>query len=125
VDEKTKSSLSERSTWIRLVYMILFGIVFNVTEVVAGVVVLVQFLSKLFTGKVNARLQAFGHSLGAYFHEIICFLTFHTEDMPYPFAHWPSGAPAATAAAAPPATTKRPRRAKGKDEGAAGAKAGD
>jgi hypothetical protein len=107
--------------------MILFVIIFNITEIVVAVVVAVQFLIKLFTGKVNAQLQALGQSLGAYFSEIVCFLTFHSEDMPYPFAHFPAGAPGATAAAAPPAKTKRPRRAKGKaeDEGAAKPEAGD
>ncbi len=115
MDENIKSSLRTRGTWLRLVYMVLFVIIFNVTEIVVTVVVVLQFLSKLFTGGVNARLQGFGQSLGSYLSEIVCFLTFQTEDMPYPFAHWPSGAPAA-AAVAPPAKTKRPRRAKSGDQ---------
>ncbi len=115
MDENTKSSLRTRSTWLRLVYMILFVIIFNVAEIVVTMVVVLQFLSKLFTGRVNARLQGLGQSLGSYLSQIVCFLTFQTEDMPYPFAHWPSGAPGA-AAATPPAKTRRPRRAKSEDE---------
>ncbi|MCZ6524648.1 MAG: DUF4389 domain-containing protein, partial [Alphaproteobacteria bacterium] len=95
MDENIKSSLRARGTWLRLAYMILFAIIIYVTGIVTTVVVVLQFLSKLFTGGVNARLQGFGQSLGSYLSEIVCFLTFHTEDMPYPFAHWPSGAPGA------------------------------
>ncbi len=119
MDENIKSSLRARGTWLRLAYMILFAIIIYVTGIVTTVVVVLQFLSKLFTGGVNAQLQGFGQSLGSYLSEIVCFLTFQTEDMPYPFAHWPSGAPGApgaSGAVAPPAKTRRRRRAKSGDE---------
>ena len=86
MEQETKDNLSSRSTWMRVVYMILFAVIFNIVEFVIAVVAVVQFLSKLFTGKVNQQLQALGQGVGAYVNEIIQFLTYHTDDKPYPFA---------------------------------------
>ena len=103
--EKTlKANLTNTDTWIRLVYMILFAVIFNVAELVAGVVVVVQFLFRLFTGEVSEPLQDFGHRLAIYFQEIVAFLTYHTERKPYPFAPWPAAAPER----APPAALPEP-----------------
>jgi type IV secretory pathway VirB10-like protein len=103
-----KTHLTAKSTWMRLLYMILFVVAFNVGELVAGVVVIVQFLFKLFTGQVNAQLLGFGHALAIYFRQTVAFLTYDSEDMPFPFAPWPDGAaaparPAAQTAPEPPA----------------------
>ncbi len=108
-----KSHLSAKSTWMRLLYMILFVIAFNVAEIVTGVIVVVQILFKLFTGQVNEQLRNFGHTLAIYFRQTVAFLTYDTEDMPYPFAPWPEGAaeparPAARATSAPPAPEPQP-----------------
>jgi hypothetical protein len=88
-----KANLTNTDTWIRLVYMILFAVIFNVAELVAGVVVFAQFLFRLFTGEVNEQLRDFGHRLAIYFQEIVTFLTYHTDRKPYPFAPWPAAAP--------------------------------
>ena len=108
-----KSHLSAKSTWIRLLYMILFVVAFNVAEIVTGVVVVVQFLFKLITGQANAQLLGFGHALAIYFRQIVAFLTYDSEDMPFPFAPWPEGAgasaqPAMQAAPEPPAAEPEP-----------------
>ena len=92
MDEELKTNVKKLSTWVRMFYMIFFIIVFNVAELVAGVVVVVQFLSKLLTGQANEQLSVFGQSLGIYLSEVIWFLTFHSENMPYPFRPWPSKA---------------------------------
>ena len=117
-----KTNLSAKSTWIRLLYMLLFVVIFNVAELVAAVVILAQFLFKLFAGAVNEQLQVLGRKLGTYFRQIIEFLTYHTEDMPYPFSPWPNGgtqagkpAPAKLAAEEPAAAKPaRARKPKGK-----------
>ncbi len=100
---------TDRRTWERLVYTLLFVIAFNVGEFVLWTVTAIQFLFKLVTGNANARLRDFGQSLGTFIYEVILFLTFKSEHKPFPFARWPSGAPAA-------ATTKQ-RRAPKKSDG--------
>ncbi len=115
MESETKKHLTERSTWIRLLYMILFVIIFNIAEFVISVVVVVQFLSKLFTGRAVSRLQSLGRSLANYVYEVVAFLTLYTDDIPYPFSPWPKGQPNVTAApvgAAKSAPKSRPGEGK-------------
>jgi len=92
--DEVKENLKSRSTWLRLVFMILFAVLFWVTETVLMVVALLQFLWKLFSGDTNARLTVFGDNLGRYLYQIVRFLTFNSEEMPFPFDDWPGAAPA-------------------------------
>ncbi len=112
MDNETKSHLSDRGTWMRLLYMIFFVVIFGVAQMVASAVVLAQFLFKLLTGQPNPRLKGFGGSLAIYFREMTGFLTYHSEEMPFPFGEWPeAAAPAKTApppAASPPAPAATP-----------------
>ena len=51
---------------------------------------LVQFFWVLFTGETNQKLQEFGKSLATYTNQIILYLTFNTEERPFPFdVDWP------------------------------------
>ena len=84
----TKANLTSKSTWIRLLHMIVLGVAFNIAELIVGAVVIFQFLSKLLTGKANEHMKAFGAEAGIYLSSIVRFLTFETEDKPFPYAPW-------------------------------------
>ncbi len=99
MNETLKSNLASRRTWMRLATMVLFAIVFNVAELVVAFVVVAQFGFKLLTGEPNRNLAEFGDGLAAYFRQMIAFLTFRTEDRPFPFAPWPQ---ASSGSASPP-----------------------
>ncbi|MCG8435472.1 MAG: DUF4389 domain-containing protein [Gammaproteobacteria bacterium] len=87
--EELKKNVQTRSTWVRLLYMVLFAIFFWVAEVVLVVMVFFQFLHKLLLGDTNENLLKFTSSLSLYFYKVIQFLTFNSEDMPFPFDDWP------------------------------------
>lgn len=89
MDPELKENLRRRQTWLRGLYMLLFIVIFHVAEVVVGAVVLLQFLFTLFTGNTNPRLLQFGQNLSEYVYQILGFVTFNTEDMPFPFSDWP------------------------------------
>jgi hypothetical protein len=95
-DKASKASDFERnvrarSTWLRLVFMIVLAVCHELARLVAGVVVLLQFLHVLFTGRPNERLKDLGLSLAQYFCQVIEYLTFNTEVRPFPFdAEWPA-----------------------------------
>jgi|TARA_B110000263_G_C15065883_1_gene399625 hypothetical protein len=91
--QKTTANLKEGSTWLRLVFIILFSTILNITTCVIAVVVVIQFLSKLFTGKVVENGTIFGQNLSTYVYEIVRFLTFKSDEMPWPINPWPSGQP--------------------------------
>ena len=79
------------SIWIRGLFMLLFIIITRLTEVVVGLVMLVQFILKAATGNTNSNLEAFGDQLSQYLYAIVQFQTFNTEDKPFPFSSWPKG----------------------------------
>ncbi len=90
-----KENLKTRSTWLRLFFMFVVILMYSVSRVVVGVVVLLQFFSVLFTAETNKPLVIFGQSLATYTYQIVRYLTFNTEQRPFPFdLDWPDGPPA-------------------------------
>lgn len=87
-----ESNLKSRSTWMRFLFMLVVGGIYAVTRVLVFAVVVLQFFWALFTSKPNEKLTGLGHSLGVYTCEIIDFLTYYTDDRPFPFdKDWPGG----------------------------------
>ncbi len=91
--EQVKSNVTSASHWMRFVYMLLFAVILYVAGIVVGVVVLIQFLFALFTGSDNTQLRQLGDSLSQYIYAALRFLTYNTDDKPFPFADWPEPAP--------------------------------
>ncbi len=85
-----KANLSDSQIWIRLVVMALFVIMLNIAGVLMWAVCLVQFVFVAATGAKNPKLLSLGSSLGQYIHQVLDFLSFNTEQRPFPFADWPS-----------------------------------
>jgi len=86
-----KQHLTASDTWIRGLYIVIFAVIYSVTDVVLTAVVVFQFLATLFTGETNARLRAFGASLSAFIYQIVAFMTFNSDEKPFPFSPWPEG----------------------------------
>ena len=89
-----KENLQTRSTWLRLFFMFVVIFLYAVSRLVVSVVVLLQFFWVLFTGETNKPLETFGQSLATYTYQVIRYLTFNTEERPFPFdLDWPVGPP--------------------------------
>lgn len=88
-DEPSGSAIEEniksRSTWLRLVFMLVFYAIAILTSAVASVVVVLAFLWVLFTGERNRQLQQAGQAVASYLYEIMRYLSFNTDDKPFPF----------------------------------------
>ncbi|HEB27065.1 MAG TPA: DUF4389 domain-containing protein [Porticoccus sp.] len=83
------NNLKNTNQWIRILYMVLFAIVFQVSTVVLWLVVVVQALSALITGSPNANVKGLAASLSQFIFDIVRFLSYGTEDKPFPFQSWP------------------------------------
>ncbi|MGB5628891.1 MAG: DUF4389 domain-containing protein [Woeseiaceae bacterium] len=87
VEENIKS----RTTWMRFLFMAMCCVLVSLASMVGSVVVVFSFLWVLFTGSVNRELREVGQALATYIYQTIRFLTFNTEDKPFPFGgKWPS-----------------------------------
>ena len=83
--------LKSRSTWLRLVFMIVMVLLYGVSRVVVSAVIVLQFFHVLFTGRTNPQLLKFGESLASYTYQILLYLTFNTDVRPFPFdGDWPA-----------------------------------
>ena len=97
VDEKSsgrpmEENLKSRATWKRLLFMVISYILISLASLVGTFIVVFGFLWVLFTGEVNRELKQVGQSLAAYIYENVRFLTFNTDDKPFPLGNpWPSG----------------------------------
>ncbi len=88
-----KENLSQQSTWMRGLYMLLFTIFYKIAEVVLFAVVVFQFLLNLFTGGTNPRLLKLGQGIATYIYQIMQYLSYNSDYQPYPFGAWPKGEP--------------------------------
>ncbi len=96
--------LQRESILLRILWMLLFAMVWQVAELLLGGTVLLQLGYRLFYGAPNAGLLTFGDSLSQYLAQIGRFGTFNSEEKPWPFADWPTAqAPQGEAAHSVPA----------------------
>lgn len=89
-------NLMNGQTWLRGIFMLLFALIYSVTEVVVFVVVVLQFLFVLFNGHQNTRLREFGDGLSIFVYQIMSYWTYNAEERPFPFSPWPDGENAAS-----------------------------
>ena len=82
---------SKRKILVRGINMLLMAIAFHVSWTVMIVMAIIQFVLALATDRPNDRLTAFGRNLGSYVGQLASFLTFASEEVPFPFSDWPSG----------------------------------
>ncbi len=80
---------SRKDDLIRGAFMLLFLIAERVVSVLVFVMTLFQFLCALVARKPNANAVRFGEGLSRYLAEIVRYLTYNTEQKPWPFAPWP------------------------------------
>ena len=78
-----------KDKWMRLLFMILFGFIGYMIRFVAAVLIILQFFIVLFTGTTNAKLLQLGQILSTYTYQILLFLTYNSEEKPYPFSTLP------------------------------------
>jgi hypothetical protein len=88
-DEQSTAG-EKRSLWVRVLLMLLMGLAFHIAVTILGALALVQLLFAAISDGPNERLQHFGRGLGQYLRQITDFVSFASEDVPFPFSDWPS-----------------------------------
>jgi hypothetical protein len=75
----------ETNAFLRLIFMALFFALFGVARLLLWAVVLFQFLAHLLTGRVTQRGQVWGNVLSTWIYQMMLFMSYNTERMPFPF----------------------------------------
>ena len=89
MENQTKQNLSNPDLWIRLVYMLLFTALLCIAKLVITTVAVLQFLLVLLSGSDNRNLKELGQITSKWSLQAFYFLTFNTEQKPFPFDDWP------------------------------------
>ena len=110
-----KSETQYESILLRVLWMIVYLLVWQVAQFILGAVVLVQLIYRLIYGAPSASLMNFGDSLSQFLAQIGRFGTRHGDQKPWPFAAWPAPrtpegeAPHTVAPAAHPVRDEEPK----------------
>ena len=75
--------------WMRVLFVALFWLVFYMLQLLIAAVVVAQCAFTLISGAPNAQLLSFGDSLSLYAHEILRYVTFNSDQRPFPFSDFP------------------------------------
>jgi len=89
MNEDLKKNLLNIEAFQRFAFMLLFVLVFMVVKIVIYAIAAFQLLHLLFTGTLHDELKSFAHSISIYVYDITKYLTFDSEELPFPFKAWP------------------------------------
>ena len=88
-----QTNLLNVNVWLRLFFMVLTLFCLWVARILLWFVAIFQFLLVLFAGKDNDNLRNFGQGLSKWVQQCLLFVTFNSEEKPYPFNEWPTVEP--------------------------------
>jgi hypothetical protein len=89
-EDALKRNVKDKDTWLRFVYLVVFGVAFYLSILLTFATSIFQFLAKLFGGSSFAGMAEFGSNLADYQAQVTRFLTFASDDKPFPFAPFPN-----------------------------------
>jgi cytoskeletal protein RodZ len=88
MQQDINDNLKKISTWKRILFILVFSVIVGFIRILLWTVILLQIASALFTGSSNQHILDFSRKLSAYLYHILLFLTFNTDDLPFPFSDW-------------------------------------
>jgi hypothetical protein len=92
VNESVASG-AQRNLLVRVLLMLLMAVAFHLAAWVLVCVAIVQIVFSIAADASNERLRGFGQALGQYLGQIAAFVSFGTEQLPFPFSDWPASQP--------------------------------
>ena len=84
-----KENAKNIDVWTRGLFILVFAVIFYVLFILIWLVVIFQFLMKLITTELNQQLLDFSDALIQYVSQILLYITFKSEERPFPFSPWP------------------------------------
>jgi len=84
-----KNNLTSEAFWLRLVFMLLSLLLVELAASVLVLLVVGQFLYRLFNEASHSKILQFSNSLGRFILHSYRFLSYQTDTKPFPFSDWP------------------------------------
>lgn len=84
-------NLKQGSAWVRVILMITFAVVlYVIIPAIVLVLMLTQTCFVFITGDSNDNLRVLGTALSKYIFEVLQFLSYASDNRPFPFSAFPS-----------------------------------
>ncbi len=84
-----KENVKNIDVWTRGLFILVYGVIFYFLFILIWLMVIFQFIMKLITTELNDQLLDFSDSLTKYVSQILLYITFKSEERPFPFSPWP------------------------------------
>jgi hypothetical protein len=81
--------VSRKRIGIRLLYTVLYLIIFEVLKTILQITVLFQFLFLLIAQRYSNPLRTFSNKMATYAYKIMRYLTLNDNSLPFPFTDFP------------------------------------
>lgn len=108
-----EENVKNTDVWSRGFFILVSGVIYYLLFFLLLLIVLFQFVSKLTTTELNTQLLDFSDGLTRYINQILRYVTFKSDERPYPFSPWPDANVAdSTEPAAAPRQKKKTARKK-------------
>lgn len=89
VIEQVKKNAKDSSTWLRLLYIVIVFISFEMAKTLLVAITVFQFLHTMVTNGQNEPLLKFSKSLTTFMSQCLRYLTYASDEKPFPFSDWP------------------------------------
>lgn len=85
IEDQIKSQVQDTGTWVRLFFTLLFVVIFYVVFVIVAAVAVIQFITRILTGKPLGSLMDFNAKLAEYARDLVAYITYASDNKPFPF----------------------------------------
>ncbi|MCJ7590990.1 MAG: DUF4389 domain-containing protein [Woeseiaceae bacterium] len=90
-DNPLEKNLKSGATWLRGLFMLISCALVGLAFFAGSLIVVLGFFWVLFTGETNRQVQQAGQSLASYIYNVARYLTFNTDEKPFPLGgEWPA-----------------------------------
>jgi hypothetical protein len=86
----TAPTTSGESLAPRVLHMLVFAVVFWVLCWAVAITAITQLGFRVFAATPSPELQRFGSALARYAGQVIAYLSFARDELPFPFSDWPA-----------------------------------
>jgi hypothetical protein len=90
MQEKKKSTTSRMDIGIRLLYTILYILVFEIIKTIIHITVVFQYVFLLLTLRHNIAVRNFSNKVVTYGYDVMRYLTLNKNERPFPFSDFPA-----------------------------------
>ncbi|MBR7888538.1 DUF4389 domain-containing protein [Marinomonas sp. A79] len=85
----SKPGYSDQGFWFRVIFMLLFWVILNIAVTVFGFLLVLVSMIKFGSKTEPETLGSWLKSIALFIRQIFSFLSYQTEEKPFPFQPWP------------------------------------